>query len=193
VRDDGVAVLVRHGETEWSATLRHTGRSDVALTARGREDAARLAPVVHSRRFAEVWTSPLVRAAETCRLAGVADATVVDDLAEWDYGEAEGLTSPQIRERLGIDDWSSWTHGAPGGESVAQLSARADRVVQRLLAVDGDVLVFAHGHLLRAVAARWADLDVAAGRRLLLETGRVGVLGFDRGLRAIESWNLAAP
>lgn len=190
MRADGVVVVARHGETEWSATLRHTGRTDVALTQRGREQAEALAVVVGSRRFAQVLTSPLQRAAETCRLAGVADATVVDDLVEWDYGEVDGLTTPQIRERLGIDGWSAWTHGAPGGESVAQVSARADRVVERLLASEGDVLVFSHGHLLRAVAARWAQLDLAAGRRLMLETGRVGVLGFDRGLRAIESWNL---
>lgn len=190
MRADGVVVVVRHGETEWSKTLRHTGRSDVPLTARGREEAEVLAPVVRSRSFAGVLTSPLVRAAETCRLAGVEDPTVVDDLAEWDYGDAEGLTSPEIRERLGIAGWSAWTHGAPGGESVADFSARADRVVERFLAADGDLLVFAHGHLLRAVAARWCELDVAAGRRLLLGTAATGVLGFDRGVRAVEAWNL---
>lgn len=190
MRADGVVVVARHGETEWSAANRHTGRTDVPLTERGREQAVALVPAVRRRDYAAVLTSPLARAADTCRLAGVPDATVVDDLVEWDYGEVEGLTSTEIRLRLDRD-WSVWTHGPPGGESVAALSDRADRVVERFLAVDGDVLVFAHGHLLRAVAARWAELEVVAGRRLLLATGATGVLGFDRGLRAIEAWNTA--
>lgn len=180
-------IVVRHGATEWSVLDKHTGRTDVPLTDGGREQARAVAPRLAALRPAAVWTSPLQRAAETCRLAGFEPDEVVDDLMEWDYGDAEGRTTVQLREE--VPDWAVWTHGAPGGESVADLDARADRLCARLRAVDGQVLVFAHGHLLRALAARWIGLPVTEGRRLLLDTGHLGELGAHRGLPALVRWN----
>lgn len=185
--NEAQVVVVRHGATEWSVLDKHTGRTDVPLTDDGRAQARAVAPRLSGLTPAEVWTSPLQRAAETCRLAGFEGAEVVDDLMEWDYGAAEGRTTIELREE--VRDWAVWTHGAPGGESVADLSARADRLCARLRAVDGQVLVFAHGHLLRALGARWIELPVTEGRRLLLDTGHLGELGSHRGLPALVRWN----
>lgn len=180
--------LVRHGETEWSGLGRHTGRTDVPLTERGRGEAGLLAARLGSQRFVRVLTSPLRRAAETCRLAGFHDvAEVRDDLIEWDYGAYEGMTTHEIRaQRPG---WVLWTDGAPAGESAAEVGLRADRVVTELRGIDGDVAVFAHGHVLRVLAARWLGLPPSEGSLLVFGTTAIGVLGYEREIPAIISWN----
>jgi broad specificity phosphatase PhoE len=183
-------VLVRHAETEWSRAGRHTGRTDVPLTADGRAAACALAPRLAARRFALVLTSPLQRAAETARLAGL-DATTEPDLVEWDYGGYEGRTTRDIRaERPG---WLLWRDGVPGGEAPGDVAARADRVVARLAdpALGGDACVVAHGHLLRVLAARWLEQGPELGARLPLRAGRLGVLGWERETRALLSWSSA--
>jgi probable phosphoglycerate mutase len=183
--------LVRHGETEWARSGRHTGRSDIPLTDLGREQAGALARRLAGHRFALVLTSPRSRAAETARLAGFPDAIVESYLGEWDYGEFEGRTTADIRAE--IPDWSIWTGPWRKGESVEQVGVRADRIIERCLdpQVDGDVLLFAHGHLLRVLAARWIGSPPDAGRRLALGTATIGILGWDRGTRVIETWNEA--
>jgi len=180
-------VVVRHGETEWSRTGRHTGRSDIPLTENGERQARAVGEALRGREFALVVSSPLIRARETARLAGF-EPELRDDLAEWDYGEYDGLTTPQIREQ--VPDWTIWGYGAVGGESVEQLAARADRVVAELLAVDGDVLVFSHGHFLRVLTARWLGLGAADGRLFALDSGTLSTLGFERDQRVIRSWNV---
>ncbi len=183
-------VTVRHGETEWSLSGRHTGRTDPPLTEVGREHAAALAPMLALREFALVLCSPLLRARETCELAGFGDSRVelCDDLREWDYGEYEGLTTPEIRER--DPDWALWHDGCPGGESPAQVGARADRALAWLRVADGDAIAFAHGHILRALGARWIESPVAGGARLFLSTGAVSELGYERETPVLRSWNL---
>jgi len=183
-------VVVRHGETEWSRTGRHTGRSDIPLTENGERQARAVGEALRGREFALVVSSPLIRARETARLAGF-EPELRDDLAEWDYGEYDGLTTPQIREQ--VPDWTIWGYGAVGGESVEQLAARADRVVAELLAVDGDVLVFSHGHFLRVLTARWLELGAADGRLFALDSGTLSTLGFEREQRVIRSWNVPVP
>jgi len=180
--------FVRHGETEWSRLGRHTGRTDVPLTERGRGEADLLSARLGSHRFVRVLTSPLRRAAETCRLAGFRHlAEVRDDLMEWDYGAYEGMTTGEIRaERPG---WSLWADGAPAGESPAEVGLRADRVVTELGGIDGDVAVFAHGHILRVLAARWLGLPPSEGRLLVLGTTAISILGYEREVPAIISWN----
>lgn len=181
-------VLVRHGETEWSATGRHTSRTDLPLTEAGRERARALAARFSGRSFALVLCSPLLRARETCELAGFGGvAELVDDLHEWDYGEYEGLTTPQIREVR--PDWNLWREGCPGGERPEQVGDRADRVLGRLREAEGDALAFAHGHILRVVTARWLRMDVAEGARFALLAGGVGVLGFERETEVVTGWN----
>ena len=183
--------LVRHGETEWSASGRHTSRTDLPLTRAGEAQAAELGHRLAGHRFALVLTSPRRRASETARLAGFDGALVDDDLREWDYGELEGLTTSQIR--AGLPDWTIWSGPWPGGETADQVSARADRLLARCLDpdVDGDTLLFSHGHLLRALAARWLGLSVAGGAMFALGTATVGVLGWEREERVIETWNEA--
>jgi len=180
--------LVRHGETEWSRLGRHTGRTDLPLTERGRGEADLLSARLGSQRFVRVLTSPLRRAAETCRLAGFRHvAEVRDDLIEWDYGAFEGKTTREIRaERPG---WSLWTEGALAGESPAEVGLRADRVVTELRGIDGDVAVFAHGHILRVLAARWLGLPPSEGRLLVFGTTAISILGYEREVPAIISWN----
>jgi broad specificity phosphatase PhoE len=181
-------VLVRHGETEWSATSRHTSRTDLPLTEAGRERARSLRDRLSERSFALVLCSPLRRARETCELAGFGEvAELVDDLHEWDYGEYEGLSTPQIREVR--PDWNLWRDGCPGGEQPAEVGERADRVLARLRGADGDALAFAHGHILRVVTARWLRMEVAEGARFALAAGGVGVLGFERETEVLEGWN----
>jgi broad specificity phosphatase PhoE len=183
--------LVRHGETEWAKSGRHTGRSDIPLTDLGRQQAEALARRLASHRFALVLTSPRSRAAETARLAGFPDAIVDPDLGEWDYGEFEGRTTADIRAE--IPDWSIWTGPWRKGETVEQVGVRVDRIIERCLdpRIDADVLLFAHGHLLRVLAARWVELPPDAGRRLALGTATIGILGWERGTRVIETWNEA--
>jgi probable phosphoglycerate mutase len=181
-------VLVRHGETEWSRTGRHTGRTNVPLTEEGERQARAVGEALRGREFALVLSSPLTRALSTAQLAGF-EPELRDDLAEWDYGDYDGVTTPEIREKL--PDWTVWRYGAEGGESVADLGARADRVVGELESVDGDVLVFSHGHLLRVLTARWLELGAAEGRLFALDSGTLSTLGFEREQRVIRSWNVA--
>ena len=185
-------VLVRHGETEWSASGRHTSVTDVPLTERGRRAAERLGRRLAGREFALVLTSPRSRARETCALAGLGDRAEVDsDLAEWDYGDYEGLTTPQIREER--PGWSLWSDDTPGGETAEQVGGRADRVIGRVLAADGDAALFAHGHLLRVLAARWLELPPARGGSFGLDTAALSELGFERERRVIWLWNGVSP
>jgi broad specificity phosphatase PhoE len=181
-------VLVRHGETEWSRTGRHTGRTDVPLTARGRAEAESVGVRLAGRRFVRVLTSPASRSTETCRLAGFSDhAETCADLREWDYGAYEGRTTSEIRvERPG---WTLWRDGAPGGEAVEQVGERADRVLRMLADVVGEVVVFAHGHFLRVLAARWLGLDPAAGGLLALDPATISVLGHEHEWRVLRRWN----
>ena len=180
-------VLVRHGETEWSATGKHTSMTDVPLLDTGRRDAERLRERLAGREFALVLTSPRARARDTAALAGLGEAQVDEDLVEFDYGEYEGLTTPEIREER--PGWSVWADGAPGGETAEQVGARADRVIERAVAAGGDVALFAHGHLLRVLAARWIGLPASYGGHLALDTGSVCELGFERERRAVWLWN----
>jgi len=180
--------LARHGETEWSRAGRHTGRTDVPLTERGREQAEELAPRLAGIDFALVLTSPLSRAADTCRLAGLGDGALEEPaLMEWDYGDYEGLTSAQVHEdRPG---WTIFADGAPGGETPDQVGARVDGVIERLAAAGGPCAVFAHGHVLRVLGARWIGLPPAGGARLGLDTGTLSTLGTEHGVRALGRWN----
>jgi len=183
--------LIRHGETEWAATGRHTSVTDVPLTGAGRRDGKRLRARLAGRELALVLVSPRARARETAALAGLEQVAQVDeDLVELAYGEYEGRTTADIRrERPG---WDVWRDGSPGGETAAQAGERADRAIARALAADGDVALFAHGHILRILGARWIGLPAAAGGNLLLATGAVSELGFERERRALRTWNDAA-
>lgn len=180
--------LARHGETEWSLSGQHTGITDIPLTENGRNLAKRLAPVLATERFALVLTSPLERARKTCELAGLgAHAEIDRDLMEWNYGEYEGLTPKQIDAQA--PGWMIFTDGCPGGESPAQVSARADRLVARVRSVEGDVALFAHGHIFRVFAARWLGLPPMAGCHFLLDTATLSILSYYRNLPAIRRWN----
>jgi probable phosphoglycerate mutase len=180
--------LVRHGETEWTLSGQHTGRTDIPLTDHGRDQARLVCGRLSARPFAAVFTSPLSRARETAELAGLGDrATVLDDLREWDYGEYEGRRTADIRQdRPG---WTLWADGVPGGETAEEVGERADRVIARLREVDGEVAVFGHGHALRALAARWVGLPATSGRLLSLDPATVSVLGYERETPVIVRWN----
>ena len=181
-------VLVRHGETEWTLSGQHTGRTDIPLTELGREEARALAAGLAERRFALVLTSPLARAAETCRLSGFGgQAAERDELMEWDYGAYEGRKTLEIREEH--PGWTLWNHGVPEGETAAQVGARVDRVIAEVRAAAGDVVLFAHGHVLRVLAARWLGLDAEAGRLFALDPATLSVLGYERETPVIRSWN----
>ena len=181
-------VLVRHGETEWSRDHRHTGRTDIPLTAEGRRQAERLRDALAEWNFTRVLSSPLSRALDTCRLAGYGDrAELSDALLEWDYGEYDGETTDRIRESR--PGWNLWRDGCPGGESVADVSARVDPLVSELNDCDGEAVLFAHGHLLRVLAARWVELAPEAGARLWLATATISVLGFERETAVFRRWN----
>jgi probable phosphoglycerate mutase len=181
--------LVRHGATEWSERGRHTGRTDIPLTDEGREQGRAVGRVLGGRSFAAVLTSPLDRARETCALAGYGDqAVVTDDLCEWNYGDYEGRTTRSIRED--VPGWTVWSHRLPNGETIEEVAERADRVVGVALDAPGDVALFAHGHILRVVAARWCSLAPQEGKRLMLGTGTVGILGWEHEYRGIRAWNV---
>jgi probable phosphoglycerate mutase len=181
-------VLVRHGETEWSLSGQHTSRTDLPLIEAGIERARAIGPELSAWDFSLVLTSPLRRARETCQLAGLGErAEVVGDLREWDYGDYEGLTTPQIREDR--PEWSLWRDGCPNGEQPDEVGARADRVIERMRSAGGDVVAFAHGHIFRVLAARWIELPAAAGGRLALKAGAICVLGFERETQVIHRWN----
>jgi probable phosphoglycerate mutase len=188
VESPGDVVLVRHGETEWSLSGQHTGLTDIPLTQRGRDEAKLLEPLLAGADFALVLSSPLQRARETCRLAGLADHMEIEpDLMEWNYGEYEGLTPKQIH---GVaPGWMLFTDGCPGGESPGQVGARVDRLIHRVQNVAGRVALFAHGHVFRVFAARWIGLPPSGGRHFLLNTSTVCVLGHYRGSPAVKRWN----
>jgi broad specificity phosphatase PhoE len=179
--------LVRHGETEWARTGRHTGRTDVPLTDAGRRQARELGRRLRGHRFGLVLTSPLSRAADTAALAGYADATRDPDLGEWDYGDLEGRTTDEIDARM--PGWSIWSGPWPGGETADDVARRADRVIARTRAVAGDGLLVAHGHLLRVLAARWLGLPPGSGSMFALGTGTISVLGWERQRPVVEAWN----
>ena len=183
-------LLIRHGETEWSLNRRHTGTTDIPLTENGREVANLLQPILAKHVFAFVLTSPLLRARETCRLAGLGDRAQIDpDLMEWNYGQYEGLTPAQIHAKR--PDWMLFTDGCPDGESPEQVEARIDRVIARIRAIagEGNVAVFSHGHLIRAFAARWLGFRAADGRSFLLDPATINVLSFYRSVPAVKHWN----
>jgi probable phosphoglycerate mutase len=195
--------LVRHGETEWSLSGAHTSTTDIPLTDHGRQRAVELKEYLAGRKFAAVFTSPMQRARETCDIAGYGDVAVVDDgLMEWNYGESEGKTTAEMRQRYG-PAWSVWSSPIVGGESVEQVGVRADGVITRALAAipptsqnrdvghpeSQAVALFAHAHILRILAARWIGLEAAGGRLFALGTGAVSVLGFERETRVVVRWN----
>jgi probable phosphoglycerate mutase len=180
--------LIRHGETVWSRTGQHTGRTDIALTPTGERQAALLGKRLAGNDFALVLTSPMQRARETCRLAGLgASARDDPDLLEWDYGAYEGRTTADIRAEL--PGWTIWDGPVRGGESADQVGARGDRVIARCAHVDGDIALFAHGHVLRILAARWLGLAATAGRLLALDTASASILGYEHDQRVIRCWN----
>jgi probable phosphoglycerate mutase len=185
-------LLLRHGETEWSRDGKHTSTTDVALTEAGLAEAMALRHVAARWTFALVVVSPMARARDTARLAGLDDqrVEVSGDLREWDYGEYEGRTTADIRATR--PGWSVWTDGAPGGESPADVAARTDRVIARCRAADGDVCLVAHAHVLRVLAARWIGLDASDGARLRLDTGTWSVLGYEREAPVVLRWNVPA-
>ena len=180
--------LIRHGETEWSLSGQHTGTTDIPLTENGRRVARLLKPVLTKETFTLVLTSPLQRARETCELAGLGESAEIDrDLMEWNYGEYEGLTSQQIHTTR--PGWMVFTDGCPGGESPDQVGARVDRVIAKVRAVEGHVALFAHGHILRALAARWLGLQAADGCHFLLDTATLNIMSYYRGIPAVQRWN----
>ena len=183
--------LIRHGETAWSLSGQHTGRTDLPLTATGEQRAAQIGHYLAGRRFALVLTSPMQRARETCRLAGYAAAAQIEpDLSEWDYGAYEGRTSAQIQES--VPGWNIWTSPVPQGETIQQVAARANHVIDRAGKAGGDVALFAHGHVLRILTACWLGQPPDAGRLYALGTASVSVLGHERETRVISQWNLSA-
>ena len=184
--------LVRHGETEWARLGRHTGRTDVPLTEAGRVQARAIADRLAGIRFGRVVSSPLSRALETARLAGYGEVVEVEpDLAEWDYGAYEGRTTPEIRQS--VRGWTIWEQGPRGGETAADVTARVDRVLVALDGAEGNVALFAHGHVLRVLTARWLGLRASEGRLFALGTATVSVLGWEREARVVERWNEAPP
>jgi broad specificity phosphatase PhoE len=181
-------VLVRHGETEWSREGKHTGRTDVPLTEHGRRQAQAVGAALRGRRFALVLTSPLTRALETCRLAGFGDvAELRDELREWDYGAFEGRTTIEIRAE--VPGWALWREGVPEGETIDQVAARVNGVIAELRSVQGNALLFAHGHVLRVLAARWLGLEPQAGALFALDPASISALGHERETSVIRLWN----
>ena len=180
--------LLRHGATEWSRNGRHTGSSDIPLLPDGEEEARALEPILSRETFSQVWVSPLQRARRTCELAGLGTrAEVHQDLREWDYGDYEGITTPEIRKS--VPTWSVWSHGCPNGEDAAAVTKRCQRVIDQLLTIKGNVALFAHGHILRSLAGTWMEQGACGGKHLILGTGTYSVLGFERENRALKHWN----
>ncbi len=180
--------LIRHGETEWTLSGAHTGRTDIPLTPRGKERAQAIGEYLAGKQFSLVLSSPLQRARETCLIAGFSHVAVIDDdLREWDYGGYEGLKTAEIREEQ--PDWVLWRDGVPGGETIAEVGVRAQRVIERSFAFGGAVALFAHGHILRILTAGWLGLPPEGGRLFALGTGTLSTLGFERDTRVIQRWN----
>jgi broad specificity phosphatase PhoE len=184
--------MIRHGETEWSKSGQHTGRTDLDLTDHGRHQAEAAATLLAGRKFAKVICSPLRRAAETCRILGYGDiAEISEDVAEWNYGNFEGKTSADIRQQ--IPNWSVWTHPImPGGESIDEVALRARRALESCMQVDGDVAIFSHGHCLRILMTQWLGRDPREGGLFALDTASVSVLGYERVARVVVKWNVTA-
>lgn len=183
--------LIRHGETEWSLSGQHTGRTDIPLTERGHQQARSLAPILAQQSFDTVLTSPMNRAIDTCREAGLGDHSRVEpDLSEWNYGIYEGRTTSEIRES--VPGWTVWNSPMPEGESIEQIQARANGLIERLLAMSGCVALFSHGHFLRVLGGCWMNGSAMTGSHLLLDTATVSVLGFERETRALRRWNARA-
>lgn len=185
----GELVLVRHGETEWSAAHKHTSVTDLPLTARGEEQAVQLGKLLGGRGFTAVLCSPRTRALRTADIAGLGVTAVVDDLVEWYYGEYEGLTTAAIRGRRA--GWTLWRDGCPGGETAPQVGARADRVLAAVTPqlADGDVALIGHAHALRVLTARWLGLPPSAGGLFRLDVARISILGHEREQRVLLRWN----
>jgi broad specificity phosphatase PhoE len=182
--------LLRHGETEWTLSKRHTSVTDIALTENGRGVAKCLMPLLEEQNFEIVLCSPMRRARETCELAGLSQrAEIESDLCEWNYGSYEGLTPQEIRAKQ--PEWLLFRDGCPGGETPDDVGVRVDRLIARVRAVEGSVALFAHGHILRSLAARWLGLPIASGCHFLLDTATVSVLSYYHGIGAIERWNAA--
>jgi broad specificity phosphatase PhoE len=180
--------LIRHGETEWSRSGAHTGRTDIPLTPAGIEQAERIGRLLAPNHFGVVVTSPLARARETCRLAGMEEAAVIDpDLREWDYGDYEGRTTSEIRKLR--PEWSLWSDGVPGGERLDEVAVRAKHALERYANADGNVALFAHGHFLRVLAACWLGLAPDAGQLFALGAGSVSRLAYERDTRVLAGWN----
>ena len=185
--------LLRHGATEWARNGRHTGNTDLPLLPEGEDEARQLAPVLSQQNFAAVFSSPLQRARQTCELGGLgANMMVMKELLEWNYGDYEGITTPEI-QRTG-PDWSVFSHGCPNGEDAEAVQKRCETAIRIALESpgDGDVALFAHGHILRALAGTWLGLGAVGGRLLMLSTGSICVLGFEHGKHAIVRWNAPA-
>ena len=182
--------LLRHGATEWALNGRHTGSTDLPLLPEGEAEARALGPVLSQQTFAAVFSSPLQRAQRTCELAGLGDQMqICDDIIEWNYGDYEGITTATIRET--VPDWTVWSHGCPKGENAQQVEVRCANAISTALAVpgEGDVALFAHGHILRALAGTWLGLGATGGQLLRLGTASVSILGWERETRAIQRWN----
>jgi len=184
--------LLRHGATEWSRDGRHTGSSDIPLLPEGEAEARALAPLLAGQHFAQVWVSPLQRARRTCELAGLgAQAQPNENLREWDYGSYEGITTAEIRQT--VAGWSVWSHGCPGGEDAAAVTQRCEALIAQLLALEGNIALFAHGHLLRSLAGTWIGQGAVGGKHLALGTGSHSLLGFERENPVILRWNAPCP
>ena len=184
--------LLRHGATEWSRNGRHTGSSDIPLLPEGEAEARGLAPLLAGQHFAQVWVSPLQRARRTCELAGLgAQAQPNENLREWDYGSYEGITTAEIRQT--VPGWSVWSHGCPGGEDAAAVTQRCEALIAQLLALEGNIALFAHGHLLRSLAGTWIGQGAVGGKHLALGTGSHSLLGFERENPVILRWNAPCP
>ena len=180
--------VVRHGATEWSRSGQHTGRTDLPLLPEGEEQARATGSLLANIDFSLVLCSPLQRAQRTCELAGLLDRAVIDtDLQEWDYGDYEGVTTATIRET--VPGWTVWSGTCPNGETIEQVSKRADRVIERVRNESGNVIVFAHGHILRVLTARWCELDPVEGQRFILDPATLSILGWERETPAVSQWN----
>lgn len=180
--------VVRHGATEWSRSGQHTGRTDLPLLTEGEDQARAAGSLLSGIDFSLVLCSPLQRAQRTCELAGLLDRAATDtDLQEWDYGDYEGVTTPTIRES--VPGWTVWSGTCPNGETIEQVSKRADRVIERVRNESGNVIVFAHGHFLRVLTARWCELDPLEGQRFILDPATLSILGWERETPAVRQWN----
>ena len=180
--------VVRHGATEWSQSGQHTGRTDLPLLTEGEDQARATGSLLANNDFSLVLCSPLQRAQRTCELAGLLDRAVIDtDLQEWDYGDYEGVTTTTIRES--VPGWTVWSGTCPNGEAIEQVSKRADRVIERVRNESGNVIVFAHGHILRILTARWCELDPVEGQRFILDPATLSILGWERETPAVRQWN----